>query len=55
MFNIWGGSIINIEGKSNYKILIEKYYPDIKLKKFNVGIVNSNIFKKMDYVLWFIY
>ena len=50
MHNIYG-CIINVEGKGNYKILIEKNYPEIKLEKFDICIANANILKKIDWSL----
>ena len=34
LFNICG-TIVGIEGKGNYRIIIEKKYPEFKLEKFN--------------------
>ena len=52
LFNICG-TIIGYEGKGNYKIIIEKNYPDFKLEKYNTCIANCNILKKIDYNLWY--
>ena len=45
LFNICG-TIIGNEGKYNYRIIIEKNYPEFKLEKFNTCIANMNILKK---------
>ena len=50
LFNIYGTIIVN-ENKGSYRIIIEKNYPEFKLKKFNLCIVNMNIFKRIDFNL----
>ena len=51
LYNICG-TIIGIETKANYRIIIEKNYPEFKLEKYNICIANMNILKKIDYNLW---
>ena len=41
-----------ISKNSNYKILIEKNYPEYKLEKFNMILAAINIVKKVDFDIW---